>query len=362
MKILLIDESYPLNTRNTKILRSLSDRINNAETHVITWDRQRDFHGGEQGWNYHIYAQSAAYGNKWQKLKGLFGYRRFCKTTLKEVQPDIIIVSHWNNLLMLSALDYSRQMVIYENLDSPTGPWVGRKVLNMIERFYMRRIALTIHASRFYTDIYPKRYPQFVLENKPTITTTKAPYHPQKRLRVVYLGNIRYIEILKNLVDAVRGHDNLQLFFHGGGPDYSTLVAYTKDLPNVVCTGTYQYEQIDEFYHHADVIWASYPNRDFNVRYAISNKFHESIAFGVPAIYAENTRLASYATERNIGCSVDPYSSKAIEKLLLHLAEDTASLTSMHQSLLAQQEEESTWEQDFDRLMVQIRKRLPSLP
>lgn len=356
MRILLIDEAFPLNTRNTKILHSLAKRICQAEIHVLTWDRQDDFKEGEPGWHYHIYNQSAAYGNKWDKLKGLFGYRRYCGTVLKEVHPDIIIVSHWNNLLMLSGIDYRKQMVIYENLDAPTGPWLGRKLLNMIERHFMRKMALTVHASRFYTDIYPKRYPQFVLENKPTITTTDICYQPKMPLRVVYLGNIRYIDILQNLTDAVRGHDNLQLIFHGGGPDFQTLQAYTKDMPNVLCTGPYQYSQIDEFYHHADVIWAAYPNRDFNVRYAISNKFHESIAFGVPAIFAEKTMLASFATDKNIGCAVDPYDAKAIEGLLLCLAEGKEKLDAMHQSLLAMQKEETSWEEDFDGLMERIKE------
>ncbi|MBQ0050088.1 MAG: glycosyltransferase [Bacteroidales bacterium] len=356
MRILLIDEAYPLNTRNTKILHSLSKRLERAETHVLTWDRQGDFKEGEPGWNYHIYTQAAAYGNKWDKLKGLFGYRKFCRTVLKELCPDIIIVSHWNNLLMLSGVDYRRQMVIYENLDAPTGPWLGRKFLNMIERHFMRRIALTVHASRFYTDIYPKRYPQYVLENKPTINTTNASYAPKKPLRIVYLGNIRYIDILQNLTDAVRGHDHLQLLFHGGGPDFQTLLTYTKGMPNVVCTGPYQYSQIEDFYHHADIIWAAYPNRDFNVRYAISNKFHESIAFGVPAIFAEKTMLASFATEKNIGCAVDPYDAKAIEALLLHMADKKETLEAMHHALLAQQKEETSWEEDFDGLMEQITK------
>lgn len=356
MKILLIDECYPLNTRNTKILKSLSEYMDQAVIHVLTWDRQGDFVEGEQGWTYHIFKQSATYGNKWQKLTGLVGYRKFCHSTIKELQPDVIIASHWNNLLMLPEIDYHRQMVIYENLDAPTGPWLGRKVLNLIERFYMRRIALTVHASRFYTDIYSKRYPQLVVENKTTISTSQANYNPNKPLRIVYLGNIRYIDILKRLADAVRGHDQLQLIFHGGGPDYQTLLKYTEGVKNITCTGPYSYNEIENFYHNADVIWAAYPNHDFNVRYAISNKFHESIAFGVPAIFAENTKLASFVTGKKIGCEVDPYDVNSIESLLLHLAESTDSLMEMHRNLILQQEEETSWEQDFRCLVEYIQK------
>lgn len=354
MKILLIDDAYPINTRNGKILQSLAACVESIEMHIVAWDREERFEGGEQGWKYYLYTQPASYGNKWQKLKGLFGFRSHCQRVLKQVCPDLVILSHWNTLPMLSIRDYRRNKVIYDNLDAPTGPWFGRKVLNLLEYFYMRKVVLTIHASRFYSDIYPKRFKQIVLENKPTITTSQAAYKPENPLRVVFLGNIRYIDILKNLADAVSGHNQLQLILHGGGPDYQNMVEYTKDIPNVVCTGPYRYSQIEEIYHNADVIWGAYPNRDFNVLYAISNKFHESIAYAVPAIYAEKTKLADFATSKHLGCEVDPYSVKAIESLLLHLAEDPQKLCDIHQSLLKQQEEESSWDQDFKQLMAYL--------
>lgn len=350
MQILLIDECYPLNTRNVKILTSLHVAYPDAALHVITWDREGGYQTSDEPFEYHLYTLPATYGNKVQKLKGLFGYRKYCHKVIKEINPDVVIASHWNNLLMLPSLDHKRQKLIYENLDAPTGPALGRKLLNIIERRYMRRAALTIHASRFYTSIYPTRYRQIVLENKPVIETQPVCYSPATPLRIAYLGNIRYLDILKNLVDSVRGDQRFGLYFHGGGPDLQRLKDYIGEEHNIHCTGPYRYEDIEQHYKQTDIIWAAYPNKDFNVRYAISNKFHESIAYAIPSIYADKTMLGEYAEQQGIGYQVDPYSVEAIKALLDKIVAEPTQLIATHQHLLTQSTKETTWQEDFKQL------------
>ncbi len=357
VKILLIDECYPLNTRNGKILGSLSRCYPDAEIHVVTWDRAGQYDAvAEAGnhWQWHLYTRSATYGNRVQKLMGMFGYRAFCSQVVRMVAPDVVIASHWNNLLMLPRLNHERQMLIYENLDAPTGPALGIWLLNRVEACYMKRAALTVHASRFYTRIYPEKYRQLILENKPVIATEPVHYVPAKPLRIAYLGNVRYLDILKNLADAVRGDDRFVLYYHGGGPDFGQLKEYTASASNIHMTGPYRYEDIEHHYRQTDIIWAAYPNRDFNVRYAISNKFHESLAYAIPAIYADNTCLGEYVESKAIGYQVNPYSVDSIKCLLDAVARDRQGLVSRHQALVEQFRTETSWDEDFLKLKAEI--------
>lgn len=356
MKILLIDECYPLNTRNVKILKSFSLMYKDCDIHILTWDRLSEYVPEKKagnGWKWHIYTRHAVYGNKIQKLSGLFGYRIFCVRTIKEIAPDLIVASHWNNLLMLPSLDYDRQMLIYENLDAPTGPAFGRFFLNRIERSYMKK-ALTIHASRFYTSIYPVKYRQLVLENKPNIEAKAVQYSPDAPLRIAYLGNIRYLNILKNLADALRGDKRFVLYYHGGGPDFQALREYVGQESNIIMTGVYSYDDIEHLYANSDVIWAAYPNKDFNVRYAISNKFHESLAYAVPAIYADNTCLGEYASSNGLGFQTNPYDVVAIRKLMNEIVSDRQRLIQMSDSLKCQYAEETSWHEDFMKVKNEV--------
>lgn len=356
MKILLVDESYPLNTRNTKILVSLEDCYPNAEIHVLTWDRAGEFdlqNEPHDKWIWHVYKYSAAYGNKMQKLRGMFGYRSFCSEKVAALHPEVVIASHWNNLLMLPRLDYKSQMLIYENLDAPTGPMLSRRILNCIEHHYMKG-ALTVHASRFYTSIYPSKYDQIVLENKPTIDVVSSDYSPKTPLHIAYLGNMRYLSILKNLADAVRGDLRFKLSFHGGGPDFMSLKKYVSGVPNIHMTGSYQYDDIATLYNDTDIIWAAYPNKDYNVRYAISNKFHESLAYQIPAIYAENTCLGEYVESSGLGFQVNPYSVGSITQLLDKIYRENTCLYKIHKALGVQYQKETSWDEDFKQIKSRI--------
>lgn len=348
--ILLIDDAYPINSRNTRILASVKEAFPGCDIHILVWDREHRYAMTDEPWTFHLFNKQAIYGNKWQKMMGLYGFRKFCCQEISKINPDIIIASHWNNLLMLPHLS-ANQKLIYENLDAPTGPWIIRQFLRGIERYYMRQAVLTIHASRFYTDLYPAKYPQLVVENKPTLQAQTLPYHIGDTLRIAFLGNIRYLDILKNLVDAVRGNQKLDLSFHGSGPDLEALRHYIAEEPNIHCTGAYQYADMARLYAETDIIWAAYPNKDFNVKYAISNKFHESLAYAIPAIYANNTKLGEYVSSERIGLEVNPYAVGDIKELFCQLTMHPEMIMELRNVLLGKQNQLSDWQQEIKPLL-----------
>ena len=354
LHILLIDDSFPINNRNTKILQSLAQHYGEqASISAITWDRENACAEPPKG--YHIYKKTSAYGQKFQKLMNMWGYRRFCHEKIKSLKPDVVIASHWNNLLMVPKLDRKRQMFIYENLDAPTESYLLRKISTMLERRQMRRTDLTIHASRFYTELYPPKYRQLVLENKPAFPiASNRDYHPQSPLRIAFIGLLRYPEILSVLIDAVRGDERFQLFFHGDGHARKTLEEHAEGETNMFFTGRYAYEDVADLYQQTDVVWAAYPNKDFNVKYAISNKFHESLAFGIPTIYAEHTRLSDLVQQECIGMVVDPYSVQSVKTLLDFIATHTKNLEEMSENMRAFHQKQSSWAENFKHVTDQI--------
>lgn len=353
MHILLIDDIFPINTRNSKILNSLSEHFKeNAQISVMTWNRNNSSIDGFD--NYYFYCKESAYGHKFRKLINLWGYRNYCHSTIRTLHPDIIIASHWNNLLLIPKLDGERQMLIYDNLDIPTGPKLLRGVASFLEKHRMKRVNLTIHASRFFKSLYNPSFNQLVLENKPTFYTEPLDYHLHTPIRIVFIGLVRHYEILSNLISAVSGNPHFQLYLHGDGHACQQLQVFSNGEPNVFFTGRYSYNEIKGLYEEADIIWAAYPNKDYNVRYAISNKFHESLVFGLPTIYSENTQVGEYASKNNIGIQVDPYSIESIKSLLENISSGKINLSKMHDDMVAYQKSQTTWETDFSEVIRQI--------
>ena len=352
--IALIDDCYPINTRNRKIIASLSKHYgHDTKISVITWDRSGNYK--KEVADYYVYSKLSAYGNKTRKLFNLWGYRKFCHERVKRLNPDVVIASHWNNLLMVPRLDRRRQMLIYENLDVPTEAYIFRKPSTILEHLKMRRVDLTIHASRFFTELYDSSLNQIILENKPTVHTEAAPtYTPHQPIRIAFIGLLRYRKILALLIDAVRGDSRFELYFHGDGHARKYLEEHAGKESNVFFTGVYAFEDIARLYQQTDVVWAAYPNKDFNVRYAISNKFHESLAFGIPTVYADKTRLGDFVTKEHIGMAVDPYSIDDIKSLLDKIASHQDDLCKMALTMRNFHQGQRTWDDDFQKVAAAI--------
>ncbi len=349
MKIALLDTSYPINSRNNKIIQSINKAFPLAEIHQIAWNRNGN-HLKHDNPYIHIYNKFSPAGRLWTKAKNLWGYRRFVHSTIKDINPEIIIASHWDTLIIVPKLNRKRQKLIYENLDIPTGDF--RAVFCFLEKKALKHTDLIIHASRFFKDLYPQPVQQIVLENKPFFTIeNNSLYSVHKPLQIAYIGNIRYKDILFNLIDALKGNEKLKLTLHGGGPAYEEVKNYSKDISNVEMTGPYDYNNIAKVYTDVDVIWAVYPNKDFNVKYAISNKFFESIYLKIPCIYAQNTKLGDYVTQHNIGMVVDPYDIHDIQQLFYKIVNGGIDLQQIVNSLTTFASKQSSWDEDFSNVI-----------
>lgn len=345
----VVDCSIPINTRNQKIINSLKAAYENAEIHVITWNREELQLIGDK--YFHAYECKAAYADVKAKLRGLLGFKKYIHRVLDDISADVIIASHWSNLMLVVGSKVKRQILIYENLDIPTGGFLLRNISRFIEGWCIRKVDLIIHASRFFRPLYRQPVPQIILENKPAFEPDRKIGPTGKPLRVAFVGSIRYRDILMNLVDALSNDPNYELYFHGGGEDLVVMKDYCKDSRNVFFTGKYDYSNVVSLYHQSDIIWAGYPNKDYNVIYAISNKFHESLYVGIPCVYSLNTKLADFVKRKNIGFVVDPYSSKEIKKLFNDIVAGKVDIEGVKKSMADYQLNETTWDEDFKQVL-----------
>ena len=345
----LVDCSIPINNRNQKIINSLREHYKDVVIHVITWNRENI--QLENDPYFHAYDKVAAYADVKAKLHGLMGFKKYIKSVLVDINPDVIIASHWSNLILVAGSKKKDQILIYENLDIPTGPFPLRFLEKMIEKWCLRKVDLIIHASRFFRPLYKQSIHQIILENKPAFKPSRKESAAGSPLKIAFVGSVRYQDILKNLSNAIMNNSNFELYFHGSGEDLDVMKQYCKGANNVIFTGKYDYSKVVSLYHQSDVIWAGYPNKDYNVIYAISNKFHESLYVGVPCVYSEKTALANFVKTQNIGLVVNPYDSGAIKDLFEDIISGKVNLEAIKQSMKDFQEKESSWDDDFMQVL-----------
>lgn len=347
--ILLIDSSYPINTRNIRIIQTLQKYFGDNSVKNIAWNRDGRYITNKNDDSL-IYCVKSAYGNPVSKVIHMVGYFFFIKKINKQIAPKIIIASHWDILFLASLIKRKEQHLIYENLDIPTANNTFlRKLFECIERLALEKTDAIIFASRFFKPLYNSFLKEkFVLENKPLKVLPVLHVTRNTEILIIsYIGLIRYAEILKNLIDAIRERKNVYLYLHGEGQDLITLKKYAHNSSNIFFTGRYETEKLPQLYAEADIVWAAYPNKDYNVKYAISNKFHESIAYQVPCIYAKETYLGDFVEDKKIGYTVNPYDVNEVNKLIDYILENRSDVLDKRHTLALYGKQEENWEMQF---------------
>lgn len=308
-KILMVDGIYPANTRSKRIVKTLKKTY---EIKLCMWDRRsisdelsnldKDF----------IYCSNEGYGNKIKKLFGIIKFYSYLKKVLIQYKPDILIASQWDMLVLCAILKSDKQKLIYDNIDMPTSSiYIILKILIFIEKICLKKVDGIIFASRFFEEKYKNfNCKKIILENKPLkeILKEDSLKYSSEKIKISFIGTLRYYSMLEALINSVKNYEqNIEILLFGNGPDEKKLKKFVQEnkQKNIVFFGKYKYEDIAKFYNISDLIWAVYPERDYNVKYAISNKFHESILFEKPCFFSKNTLLGELVNTEDIGITLE---------------------------------------------------------
>lgn len=350
-RILIIDGIYPINTRNKRIINTLKKE---NEVKFCAWNRGNiEFEDKE---NY-IYSSNEGYGKKIKKLLGMKNYLNFIKQTINNYNPEIVIASQWDMLLLTILSDFKGK-IIYENLDLPTSSnKVILKTLLLLEKVMLKKIAGIIYASRFFIPLYSKyKIKELLLENYPLREIDEKEFEigKRKKLRISFIGGLRYFETMKNLLIASQDKENIEIYLIGKGPENDKFKNFINEnrLKNIFIIDSYKYEEIKKLYLNTDFVWAVYPNRDYNVKFAISNKFFESILFEKPCFFAKDTLLGDFVEQNQIGITVDPYNVKEIEDKIAKLNKNI--ILELQENIKKYKEKEKLYWEDKEKDLLEF--------
>ena len=184
-----------------------------------------------------------------------------------------------------------------------------------------------------------------VVENVPTRESWSGFRRlPHDGMRIGFVGVLRFLPCLEVLVRVVRrlraGGADVRVRFAGGG-EVAAMRTFCAGDDFAEFTGPYVYgTDIQRLYEDIDVIYSVYDARDPNVRFAMPNKFYESLIAGIPIVVAAGTYLEQRVREVGCGVAVDGLDEEAVlgvlldaherrgwyEAAVVRLAEDCATL------------------------------------
>lgn len=199
------------------------------------------------------------------------------------------------------------------------------KGIRMIESFFLKKVNMLVLTCDEYYKYYYKYFykgKHILVENWPALQIFKDFIRDENNGEFIigYIGVIRYLPCISSLITAVeylRRHGlNIKIKFAGGGDIDIVKKLFPESVKNcAVFIGSFNYEEeITKLYKNIDLNFAVYDVSVKNVRYAMPNKYYESILTGIPIIVSEGTFLQKKVKETGIGTSVNCRDKKKMVK------------------------------------------------
>jgi hypothetical protein len=364
-KLLIIDTTYPINTRTERFKKTLKKM---HDVYVCAWARKKSpISNGNRHLDFFVYKTNIGYGNQVKKILHLPLFVFFSLRVALKVKPKIVFASHWDSLICAAIIKLfflGKVKVIYDCLDMPTANnSLLLKGVIKVERFCLKFVDLTIFASRYFKELYPSKIESMVFENYPAMSiledqNTTPSWFDEKKLEyyknnnnIAWIGVVRYFDILDNILKAINGTSYLFYVF-GDGPELNKLKKKVKEMKmegQVVFFGRYNYSELKFIYDVSGLVWAAYPTKDRNAVYAISNKYFECSYFNKVPVISKATKMAESLKGNSSVILLDEYSVADIKDKL----RDPNDVKSF-----VKYEPDTTWEEKEVELLSHIKEKI----
>ncbi|MEM7432251.1 MAG: hypothetical protein AAF351_10030 [Pseudomonadota bacterium] len=331
-RLLWVERYYPIDTRSSRIVETLRNS-GLFDVYVCAWNRGED--KLEFPDNYRVLHTPMGYKRLVRKTLGLPKYRRFVKQTIQSLEPDVIGCSFWDMAAIVASIPNLPSRNVYDVIDLPGGSLPMFRFARFIERVSIRRFDQVTLSSRFFNSFYRFLDTTPVLvENLPAFPPriSGADADPLESRPIAFVGSVRHLETLRPVIDyCAQTKRDFAVF--GDGPDLPQLRNEYGSSPFVQAYGGYTYDELPSIYGQISTVWAAYPTSEINVRYAISNKFFESIFFQIPGVFSSGTAIGEYVAENHLGYCVDAEDPKDVARLVETIFEDTALRKKLRQNI-----------------------------
>ena len=123
-------------------------------------------------------------------------------------------------------------------------------------------------------------------------------------IRIVWAGLVRYYLEQIFIISQLKNDSRIELYYHGSGPQKEKLERYCMEngIKNVFFTGHYDENNKQKLYEKADFILNAYdPSVGYEVKYALSNRFYDSVMMKLPQIVEEGSYKAELVRKNDLG-------------------------------------------------------------
>ncbi|WP_299744267.1 capsular biosynthesis protein [uncultured Rossellomorea sp.] len=257
-----------------------------------------------------LYVYTSAYnrsGSKLKKLKEYIKYRNYALRILKNNDYDLIIV--WNTM---TAFLFSNYL-----LKKPKKYILNIRDYFLEKNLFVYKIHEKLIKNSYTTTISSKGFLNFLPkseylythsfnpnllneENEKSLPTSKG-----DKIVIGFLGNNRFFDQGKNLMDALKNDKRFEMWFCGTNSDVLEKYAEENNIKNCKFMGRFNPEDTSKILMEFDIINNLFGNDSEAVKTLTSIRLYYGVFYKKTILVNKSTYMEKIVQENNLGISID---------------------------------------------------------
>lgn len=244
--------------------------------------------------------------NNPRKVYKFFLFANFVKKIVEKNKYDkIVFLGLQGCALPLNAFYFSKNYKNMYWIDVRDYHYEWFKPYYMLEKYAIHNAKRVSISSEGFKSFLPKEDYIHVHNVDPDIEMVCRKYlkKANSKIRISFIGNVRYLEENKKLVDVFANDKRFILQFIGNGSELIGNYCKTKGIENIVIIPKFPREKTIDYYNETDIINNIYGNKTLETKTALSNKLYYSIFLKIPIIVSEGTYMSRFCSRYGFGIS-----------------------------------------------------------
>ncbi|ALN77290.1 MULTISPECIES: hypothetical protein [Staphylococcus] len=244
-----------------------------------------------------------------RKALEYYKFRPFVKKILKQNNYDFIIVwgsytahlfkdvliRHYKDKYIVNIRDY-----FFEN-----NKFIYLRMKKIIENSF-----ITTLSSPGFKHFLPKATDKLKVIysiNKDVINNSikNETFNFNKPIKIGFIGNVRFLDMNKMLMDCLKNDSRFILQFFGTGSNNLKEYAERKSINNVEFISAFNVNETSQLLNNIDILNNVYGNNSMSLNYALSIRLYYSLFLRKPILTSPNTLTSQEAHTFNLAFDID---------------------------------------------------------
>lgn len=304
---------FLLNVRYAPYINKYTDILirNNKDFEIIYWDRLNSPDAPKE-WKSKVFNYNSRLDkSKITKISDFLKFRKFVIQTIESQKYEkLIVLTTLTGIFLADKLlkNYSDNYILdIRDYSFEKNPIYKKLVSKLVEKSNFTTISSEgfknfLPESKKYIKVHNFRHEDIMISTE----CARERWNAEEKIKISFLGSIRHFELDTKFIETFINDNRYILEYIGDGPHYVKLKKYIiENNYDVNIPGRYHFKDKSNILQNVNLINGYYDDKEYINKFAVSNKFYDSLIYKIPLLVNKDVYLGDIVRENYLGITIN---------------------------------------------------------